>query len=271
MPLRRLTRVFRNAFRSPGYRLFGLRMARDYLRFALRCARSWGSTRPGTVDLLGARMEYPNQSYALFLLHEIFVEATYAFRSRSPRPLVIDCGANVGFSTLFFKALYPDARVVAVEAHPDTFGWLRGNVERNGFRGMEIRQAAVADRDGVVTLFTPETDAGSITASLRDDWTPGAGAQVPAVRLSALVTEPVDFLKLDVEGAEYAVVCELVASGAVARIREMGVELHALPGEPDGPAELRGLLQGAGMEVAVEPDDGRGTWILRARRPEAAG
>jgi FkbM family methyltransferase len=266
MSPRHLLNALRNAFRSAGARLFGVRFARDYLRFAVRCARSWGSTAPGRLTVLGARIEYPNQSYALFLLHEVFVHATYAFRTASRAPRIVDCGANVGFSTVFFKALYPDARILAIEAEPGTCGWLRRNVEGNGLRGVEVRQAAVADRDGTVTLFTPASDPGSMTSSVRNEWARGAGAEVPAVRLSTLIREPVDFLKLDVEGAEYAVLRELVASGAVERIREMAIEFHAIQGEPDGPAELEALLAGAGMAVSVHPGEDGATGIIRARR-----
>jgi FkbM family methyltransferase len=269
MALRHAVRAFRNAFHSPGFSLFGVRFARDYLWFALRCARSWGYTGPGMVKVLGVRIEYPNQSHALFLMHEVFVQATYAFHPRSRAPVVVDCGANVGFSTLFFKALHPGATILALEPEPDTCGWLRANVERNALRGVEIRQAAAADRDGTVTLFTPEADPGSLTSSLRNDWAKGAGAEVLAVRLSTLIPEPVDFLKLDVEGAEYAVIRELVASGALGRIREVVLEFHALSGEPDGPAALEALLAGAGMAVVVQPGDSPRTGIMRARQRSA--
>ena len=41
--------AFLNAFFSPGFRLFGLRFSRDYLRFAWRAARHWGSTESGSL------------------------------------------------------------------------------------------------------------------------------------------------------------------------------------------------------------------------------
>ena len=53
--------------------------------------------------MLGYRVDYFNRSHALFLVHEIFVNATYRFASRSARPSVIDCGSNIGLSVLFSK------------------------------------------------------------------------------------------------------------------------------------------------------------------------
>lgn len=52
---------------------------RARLRFAARCARSWGTTQPGTVDLLGARIDYPNQSHALFLVPMIRLDDAVAY------------------------------------------------------------------------------------------------------------------------------------------------------------------------------------------------
>src|SRR5262245_32712479 len=72
--IRHGARAIRNAFFSPGHRLFGLSFSRDYLRFAWR-ARQMQEAGPGSLDVAGFRVAYPNQAYALFLLHEIFVNA----------------------------------------------------------------------------------------------------------------------------------------------------------------------------------------------------
>lgn len=55
---------------------------------------------------------------------------------------------------------------------------------------------------------------------------PGETVRVPAVRLSRYVSKPIDFLKLDVEGSELAVLRDLEASGAIRQMRQMVVEFH---------------------------------------------
>ena len=47
-----------------------------------------------------------------------------------------------------------------------------------------------------------------------------------AVRLSECLDEEVDFLKMDIEGSETAVLHELSSSGKLRRIRQMAVEYH---------------------------------------------
>ena len=75
LEMARLGHAARNAFDSRGFRLFGPRFSADYLRFALRSARRWGATTPGVLHLMGYRIRYFNQANALFLLHEVFVNA----------------------------------------------------------------------------------------------------------------------------------------------------------------------------------------------------
>ncbi len=263
----RAARVLHNAFRSPGHRLFGAPFTRDYLRLTLATARAWGDTSPGTIDWLGGRLAHLNRSYAVFLLHEIFVNAEYAFESDRPDPLVLDCGANIGIATYFFKRLSPRARVVAFEPNPATFACLERNVGANGLAGVRTVQAAVGAEDGTVQLYTGQADPGSLTTSL----TPVAGAAgeaVRRVRLSSLIDEPVDFLKLDVEGAEDAILNDLVETGALAQVRQLVVETHDdTTARPDA-GRMAERLRSAGFAVHVEPQrDGLKT-LMRARRDE---
>jgi FkbM family methyltransferase len=261
---RHAARALRNAFLSPGARLFGPRFAADYLRFAFASARRWGDAGAGELRLLGRRVEYLNRTHALFLVHEVFVGAAYAFRAATPRPVVLDCGANVGMSVLFFKLQHPDARVVAFEPEPAAFARLRRMVEENGLAGVELHEAAVGGEEGTIDFYG---EAGSITASADPAWGGSEARRVAAVRLSRFVTGPVDFLKLDVEGAEYAVVDDLARTGALAQVRQAVIEWHEVATEPRGPERLMEVLRGAGMEVERQSDDPSGRLgVLRAWR-----
>ncbi|HEU4989381.1 MAG TPA: FkbM family methyltransferase [Gemmatimonadaceae bacterium] len=267
--LRRAGRLFRNAFRSPGVRQFGFRFAWDYLRMAWRAGRRWGSAAPGTLRFFGCRIAYPNQSHAVFLAHELFVNAAYDFDARTENPCIIDAGANIGMATVYFKARYPGARVTAYEPDPATFAILRGNVDANGLRGVTLIRAAVGDRAGVLPLYRETTSGGSVVASLDPSWGGAEAIEVPVIRLSDAITEPVDLLKLDVEGAEYAVLRDLAAAGRLAMVRETVIEYHPLAAEPNGETGLAELLRSAGMDVIVTPGPTEAhAGIIRGRRPQ---
>jgi FkbM family methyltransferase len=263
----RTGRALRHAFGSEGFRLFGLPFARDYLRFAAGAAARWGSTDAGTLALLGTRIDYFNRSHALFLLHEIFVDATYAFSSSTARPRVLDCGANIGFSVVFFKALYPGAIVTAIEPDAVAFARLETNLARNGMGDVRLINAAVADHEGAATLYTSGTDPGSLVTSLHGEWGGGAARQVQAVRLSSLVDGPVDFLKVDVEGAEYGVVRDLIATGAIRQVREMVVEHHELDSEPGAGERMMRDLEAAGLRITrLASSQASRIGVIRGRR-----
>jgi FkbM family methyltransferase len=129
-------------------------------------------------------------------------------------------------SVLFFKALYPHARVLAFEPAQRAHDLLVRNVEANGVRDVEVHRAALGREDGEVPFFEDPDDPATFRMSTRSERIPGTASPVPQRRLSPLIREDVDLLKLDVEGAEDDVLTELVDSEAVSRIRQLVIEYH---------------------------------------------
>jgi FkbM family methyltransferase len=161
-----------------------------------------------------------------FLHHEIFVKLGYYFRADRAAPLVVDGGSNIGMSVLFFKALYPDARVLAFEPAAPAHELLVRNVEANELRGVEIERAALGRKDGDVSFYEDATDPATFRMSTRRERLAGTQTTVRQRRLSDLISDDVDLLKLDVEGAEDDVLADLSDSGAIARVRQLVVEYH---------------------------------------------
>src|SRR3954468_23264314 len=145
-------RALRNAFFSSGRRLFGLSFSLDYLRFAWR-SRRMDNVGPGSLTVAGMRVGYDNQSHALFLLHEIFVNAEYDFVARVACPRIVDCGANNGMAVLFFKARYPNADVLAFEPHPSALNCLKQNIDFNRLESVVAERAAVTEHARAAPLF----------------------------------------------------------------------------------------------------------------------
>jgi FkbM family methyltransferase len=220
---------------------------------------------PGSLDVAGFRVDYGNQSHALFLLHEVFVNAGYDFDTRAARPRIIDCGANIGMAVLFFKARYPTADVLAFEPNPAVFERLRRNIDANGLESVETEQAAVTEHGGTATLYRDPGDPASVVASLDRSWGGDLGEDVRAVRLSDRITAPVDLLKLDIEGAEYAVVRDLVSTGAIRFVREAVIEFHQIAGQRDATDRMTDALRAAGFDLSVRTS-GTSSGLIRARR-----
>lgn len=158
-------------------------------------------------------------------------------RSGVVRPVVVDVGANAGAFTAAVLARAPEARVFAVEPHPNTVRRLAGRFA--GTAGVVPVPCALADRAGMAMLYDTEAD-GSVHASLYAESFevihrrhPRA-TSVPVTTLDALAMRyglgRIDLLKLDTEGAEGRILDGaqgLLAAGAIAAI-QLEVNAHHL-------------------------------------------
>lgn len=63
-----------------------------------------------------------------------------------------------------------------------------------------------------------------------------------AVGLSDLITEPVDYLKVDIEGSEFGVLKDLCATGKMGLVKYLSCELHGTPAVQD---QVAGTVDGA--------------------------
>lgn len=165
--------------------------------------------------------------FSFRVLHwEIFVQEAYRFETSRPRPRIVDCGSNIGMSVLYFKHLYPEARITAFEPSPAAFACLRENIAGNQLEDVTAHEVAVGGQEGEVDLMVSSAPAGDLEASTRaggQDW---RRQRVRCVRLSDYIEEPVDYLKVDAEGAELAVLEDLERNGKLDLIDRMGIEYH---------------------------------------------
>jgi FkbM family methyltransferase len=120
-----------------------------------------------------------------------------------PGDVILDIGAGVGTETLPFSNMVGHTgKVVAVEAHPATFASLERMCRMNGVSNVELVHAAVMDSERPVTISDVPAELSHENRICRD------GIQVPAVTLTGLVSklklDHIDFLKMNIEGAEVA-------------------------------------------------------------------
>jgi FkbM family methyltransferase len=206
-----------------------------------------------TTRILGPRLAVPDGPSFVFMYDEIFRRGIYAFSTDEREPLVVDAGANIGLSVLYFKRLNPAARVVAFEADPAVFGYLERNVKSAGLAGVQLRNEAVWTRAGQVEFTSEGADAGRIR--------PIAGlapTRVRSVRLRDVLSEPVALLKLDIEGAELEVLQD--CADALYSVERLFVEYHSFEGKPQLLPTLLEILRAAGFRFWMDSP-------VRADRP----
>lgn len=184
---------------------------------------------------------------------DIFVNRIYHFQTASPAPTILDCGGNIGMSVLYYKLIYPHAKVTTFEPDPSVFGYLQDNVARHGMNDVQLVQAAVCGREGSLTFHSDGKYASNLaseTAPLEEGWTK---QRVPCVRLSSYLTAPIEFLKINIEGAEWEALAD---SGERLRlVNEMVIEYHHLPGLPRTLHHILDLLDRQGFEYLINDFD----------------
>ncbi len=116
----------------------------------------------------------------------------------------VDLGANIGYYTVLASKLVGDTgKVFAFEPDPVNFSILERNVQLNGLTNVVLEQKAVSNEPGTLKLFLNETNKGDHRIFQTE-----AGQQsveVEAVRLDdyfADYDKPIDFVKIDTQGAE---------------------------------------------------------------------
>lgn len=202
--------------------------------------------------IFGFTVKFFDYSAFLFLFEEIFICKQYDFKAISHRPVILDCGSNIGMSILYFKTLYPDCVIVAFEADEKTFELLKENIERNRLRSVTLVNRAVSDRTGPADFYSDPDLPGSLAMSTSPKRGLKAKATIESTTLSEHIDSEVDFLKMDIEGAEGGVLRELSGRNKLKLVKEMVFEYHhhERPDE-DALSGVLGILEqnGFGYEI----------------------
>jgi FkbM family methyltransferase len=194
--------------------------------------KTWPRRQPGLLIVDGKVLRYADFHSLFHQIRQLFSENLYDFRSDKKDPLILDCGAHIGLASLYFKDHYPAARIKAFEADAAIAELARANLQAFGAADVEVVHAAVWTHGEGVRFNHSNDDAGSVAET-------GDARLVPSVRLKSLLAEgPVDFLKLDVEGAEFPLFADCGAE--LRQVSRMAVEVHAMGAEQ---AAIGGLLQ----------------------------
>jgi FkbM family methyltransferase len=178
---------------------------------------------------------------------------------------VLDVGASIGDFAISVARRRPGCVVHALEPEPASFDLLCANIELNGVANVHAHRVALGDRDGDAGLAVDSARAplSSIVgaAAGRD-----ATVAVPVRRLDRvladLAVDRVDFLKIDCEGAEEAIL-RSVRPETLRQLRAVVVEYH----DAGAGTSLETLLRAAGFDVHRAPSPvHRGMGLLHAVR-----
>lgn len=130
---------------------------------------------------------------------------------------IADVGANIGCHTVSYAKINPDARIWSFEPQKQTFEFLKTNVNNNNLDDrVKIFQTALSHKSGDGRLENESTQLYPGHGVNRGGLGLGdGGEEIKMITLDSLDLPGLDFMKIDVEGAE-----GLVLMGAVNTIRK---------------------------------------------------
>lgn len=159
---------------------------------------------------------------------------------KSPK-LIVDCGANVGYTSAYFLSCFPDATLIALEPDPDNFQICSKNLMPYGGRAKVLQNALWSHRARLTLLhFGALGDEGEmgvqVFEKIGDDFPEhvhrGINPPVPVGEVDALdinsileMGSPIDILKLDVEKAEMVIFNDPNLTW-IKHVRNIVIELH---------------------------------------------
>ncbi|MCF8262469.1 MAG: FkbM family methyltransferase [Melioribacteraceae bacterium] len=195
---------------------------------------------------------------------DIFVEENYQFESYSENPVIIDCGANVGLSSIYFSRLYPTATIYAFEADPEIFKFLQSNLSTNKCSNIEAINKAVWKEDGEISLSTEGADGASVVYNEKS-------IKIPSIRFSDYLSkfENIDMIKMDIEGAEYDVLMD--CKDELAKTQNLFIEYHSHKNDNQKLGDVLKLLEDLGFRYFIKSGMKRKIPLINFEKTSSVG
>jgi FkbM family methyltransferase len=196
------------------------------------------------TSLFGKNISISSFFWYIHGLNELFLDETYRFNSDKKSPLIIDCGANIGLSIIYFKRLYPESRIIAFEADRSITDILISNLNNFGINDVEIESKAVWTANTTLSFKSDGAVGGQIADDAEDT------IKVDAIRLKDYLSSEVDFLKIDIEGVEYEVLkdCE----DSLTNVKNIFIEYHSFLKNEQKLDEILLILKKAGFKYYIK-------------------
>ena len=197
----------------------------------------------------GKELIVPHALSFIWQYYEIYADEFYKFQTNNKNPLIIDLGSNIGLSIMYFREHYPNAKIFVYEADPGIYNILEKNLQNQGILDDKIilRNKAIWIHDESIYFKGDGADAGRITGSEQGT----DSEKIATERLKDVLDEVdhVDFLKMDIEGAEVKVLQD--CADELLKINQMFIEYHSFHGEDQQLDIVLSILSKSGFRYQI--------------------
>lgn len=164
------------------------------------------------------------------ITESLYEDKEYACNLETDSPNILDVGSHIGLAILYFKRRYPNAKIIGFEPNPNTFNFLKKNIQQNSISDINLINAGIASQNGESDFF--------IDANPQNPWAWGDSMvqmpwydkdkyqtiKVKTVRLSEYINQKIDLLKIDAEGYESEILSEIIDK--LHLVKYIAVEFH---------------------------------------------
>lgn len=200
----------------------------------------------GSTNLFGKPFKFHNAEAFVATYNEIFVDKIYQFKSKPQKNIILDCGANMGLSVVYFSQQYPNHQIFAFEPDVEIFNILKENVETLQLKNVTLLEKAVWNKEEVLEFYTDHGMGGRVLAEYKGQ----EPTRIQTVRLLDYLSAKVDFLKLDIEGAEDVVLKD--CAGQLSQIGSIFFEYHNDINKPQTLDELLTIIKNEGYHYYIK-------------------
>ncbi len=197
---------------------------------------------------------------------EIVVEGCYTSSAGfeiAKNDTVIDLGANIGIFTILAGIKAREGRVIALEPEKQNYQFLCENIRSNSLSNIEPYQLAISNIDGLLDLHVANPGNNTILEEHQGKLTKGT-QKVEAISMRGLIAKfhlhEINFLKIDVEGAEFQIFQD---DGWLEQVQKIAMEVH--PGAGD-PSIIRRKLEQRNFSVKTTLAYDKDTFYFYGRR-----
>lgn len=218
----------------------------------------------GNIKIIGSlKYLYRSSTCDEVIFSDEYQNSRFFVPNYNPREdhIILDIGAHIGVFSLQMAKKVKKGTVYAIEADNQNYQYLKSNIELNNLLNVKAYLLALTDYRGTGKLFTASASwSHSLCQSASEEWN-----EVATDTLTNFVVDNnidhVDFMKVNVEGAEYSIVLSTTKS-SMSKIKLMLIEFH--PSKQYDEHDLRDHLEACGFLVRIKYDEmeTRKGWII---------
>lgn len=142
---------------------------------------------------------------------------------------MIDAGANIGLTSVFFKALFPELKIIMLEPNIKTYNRLLFNIKLNNLKNIFPSNEGLWGKNTFLSPSTGFRDSLDWSFSLKESQNISENV-IKVLSMKDIINrhnlKEIDFLKIDIEGGELSLFSDKEIDFWSKNIKVIAVEIH---------------------------------------------